>query len=178
MHTYHTLLQDTKRNHADMNPTNKRARAVTGGGRVEAARPKYPPPPPADYRCYTPTSFRKKGPSQSKDRPNKGGIAEKIASEAYRAKGGIAWNSIANHAIVGHKEDEVWDILLVLLGSRAPFCLVFSCLSCYAASLCSQVSWSTCLSENEQEGALGVLAMVPDLLMLIADVSRCWKLRT
>ena len=31
----------------------------------------------ADYRCYTPTSFRKDGLSQAKDRPNKGGIAEK-----------------------------------------------------------------------------------------------------
>ena len=32
----------------------------------------------ADYRCYTSTSFLRNGPSQSKDRPNKGGIAEKI----------------------------------------------------------------------------------------------------
>ena len=31
----------------------------------------------ADYRCYTPTSFSKNGLSQSKDRPNKRGIAEK-----------------------------------------------------------------------------------------------------
>ena len=31
----------------------------------------------ADYRCYTPTSFRKSGLSQSKDRPWRGGIAEK-----------------------------------------------------------------------------------------------------
>ena len=31
----------------------------------------------ADYRCYTPTSVCRNGLSQSKDRPNKGGIAEK-----------------------------------------------------------------------------------------------------
>ena len=30
----------------------------------------------ADYRCYTPTSFRKSGLSQSEDGPNKEGIAE------------------------------------------------------------------------------------------------------
>ena len=84
-------------------------------------RPKYPPPPPyqetgvamplshcvfggiAYYRCYTPTSFRKCGLSQSKDRPNKGGIAEEACPpEAYRARGGVARNSIANRAIVGH----------------------------------------------------------------------------
>ena len=53
----------------------------------------------ADYPCYTPTSFRKNGLSQSKDRPNKGGIAEKLASEANRAIGGDARNSIANRAI-------------------------------------------------------------------------------
>ena len=35
--------------------------------------------------------------------PNKGGIADKaFASEAYRAIGGVARNSIANRAIVGH----------------------------------------------------------------------------
>ena len=33
----------------------------------------------ADYRCYTPSSFRKDGLSQSKDRPNKGCIAEKAS---------------------------------------------------------------------------------------------------
>ena len=31
----------------------------------------------ADYRCYTPNSFRKSGLSQSKERPWEGGIAEK-----------------------------------------------------------------------------------------------------
>ena len=41
----------------------------------------------ADYRCYTPTSFPKNGLSQSKDRPDKVGIAEKPASEAYPPKG-------------------------------------------------------------------------------------------
>ena len=40
--------------------------------------------------------------SQAKDRPNKGGIAEKLASEAHRAAEGVARNSIANRAIVGH----------------------------------------------------------------------------
>ena len=56
----------------------------------------------ADYRCYTPTSFRKTGLPQSKDRPWKEGIAEKLASEAHRAMGGAARNSIANRVIVGH----------------------------------------------------------------------------
>ena len=67
-------------------------------------RPKYPPPYRetgvaiplshcvscgiADYRCYTPTSFPKKGLSQSKDRPNRGVSQEKLASEAYRGIGG------------------------------------------------------------------------------------------
>ena len=44
----------------------------------------------ADYRCYTPISFHKNGLSQSKDRPWKGRIAEKLASEAYLAIGGTA----------------------------------------------------------------------------------------
>ena len=56
----------------------------------------------ADYRCHTPTSFRKNGLSQSKDRPNKGASQKELASEAYRAIGGVARNSIANRAIVGH----------------------------------------------------------------------------
>ena len=56
----------------------------------------------ADYRCYSPTSFRKNGLSQSKNRPNKGVSQKKLASEAYRAIGGVARNSIANRAIVGH----------------------------------------------------------------------------
>ena len=42
-HTYHILPQDIMRSDTDIGPTNKRARADTGGGRVEAARPKYPP---------------------------------------------------------------------------------------------------------------------------------------
>ena len=54
----------------------------------------------ADYRCYTPTSFRKNGLSQSKDRPNKRGIAEKAC--AYHPILGVARNSIANRAIVKH----------------------------------------------------------------------------
>ena len=82
-------------------------------------RPKYPPNPYretsvaiplsncvscgiADYRCYTPTSFRKNGPSQSKARPNKGASQKKLDLEAYRAIGGVARNSIVNRAIVGH----------------------------------------------------------------------------
>ena len=52
----------------------------------------------ADYRCYTPASVRKSGLSQSKDRPNKGVSQNKLASEAYRAVGGVARNSIANRA--------------------------------------------------------------------------------
>ena len=56
----------------------------------------------ADYRCYTPTSVRKSGLLQSKDRPNKGVSQKKLASEAYRVIGGVARNSIANRAIVGH----------------------------------------------------------------------------
>ena len=44
----------------------------------------------ADYRCYTPTSSCKNCLSQSKDRPNKGVSQKTLASEAYRAIGGIA----------------------------------------------------------------------------------------
>ena len=44
----------------------------------------------------------KNGLSQSKDRPNKGVSQKKLASEAYRATGGIARDSIANRAVVGH----------------------------------------------------------------------------
>ena len=68
---------------APLPPVQKREALVT--------RPKYPPYCEtgvaiplshcvfcgiAGYRCYTPTSFRKSGLSQSKDRPNKGGITE------------------------------------------------------------------------------------------------------
>ena len=81
-------------------------------------RPKYPPPPYrekgvaiplshcvscgiADYRCYTPTSFLKNGLSQStKTGLTRGASQNKLASEAYRAVGGVARNSIANRAIV------------------------------------------------------------------------------
>ena len=56
----------------------------------------------ADYRCYTPTSFLKNGLSQSNDKPNKGVSQKKLASEAYRAIGGVARNSITYRAIVGH----------------------------------------------------------------------------
>ena len=57
----------------------------------------------ADYRCYTPTPVRKSGLSQSNDRPNEGVSQKKLASDAYRAIGGVARNSIANRAIVGHQ---------------------------------------------------------------------------
>ena len=56
----------------------------------------------ADYRCYTPTSSSESGLSQSKGRPNKGVSQKKLVSEAHRAIGGVARNSIANRAIVGH----------------------------------------------------------------------------
>ena len=55
----------------------------------------------ASYRCYTPTSFRKSGLSQSKDRPWRGVSQEKLAREAYRAAGGVARNSIANRGSGG-----------------------------------------------------------------------------
>ena len=44
----------------------------------------------------------KSGLSQSKDRPNKGASQKILASEAYYAMGGVARNSIADRAIVGH----------------------------------------------------------------------------
>ena len=57
----------------------------------------------ADYRCYTPTSFlNKNGLLQSNDRPNRGASQKKLASEAYRAIGGFAQNSIADRAIGRH----------------------------------------------------------------------------
>ena len=84
---------------------------------TSVTRPKYPPPyletsvaiplshyvsyGIVDYRCCTPTSFRKNGLLQSKDRPNKGASQRKLASEAYRAVGGVARNSIANRTLVG-----------------------------------------------------------------------------
>ena len=61
----------------------------------------------ADYRCYIPTSFRVKmaypALSQSISTDLTRGVSQKkLASEAYRAIGGVARNSIANRAIVGH----------------------------------------------------------------------------
>ena len=50
----------------------------------------------------TPTSSRARGLSHSKDGPWREDIPEKLASEAYRATGGIRGNSTANRAIVGH----------------------------------------------------------------------------
>ena len=98
-------------------------------------RPKYPPPPSrdkcrntlshcvscgiGDYRCYTPPhSFLQHGLSQSKDRPNKGGIAEKLASEAYRAIGGVARNSIANRAIKAFSPKRA--LVFAVNGASAP----------------------------------------------------------
>ena len=51
MHTCHIRLQDTKRNHADMNPTNKRARAVTGGGGGGSAWRRPDPSTPPLIKC-------------------------------------------------------------------------------------------------------------------------------
>ena len=55
----------------------------------------------ADYRCYTPTSFRKDGISQAKERFGGEASQKKLASAAYSAIGGVARNSIANRTIVG-----------------------------------------------------------------------------
>ena len=55
-----------------------------------------------------PHSVRKSGLLQSKDKPNKGVSQKKLASEAYRAIGGVARNSIANRAIVGHLGKLPW----------------------------------------------------------------------
>ena len=48
------------------------------------------------------TSFCKNGLSQSKTDLTRGLSQEELASEAYRATSGVARNSIANRAIVGH----------------------------------------------------------------------------
>ena len=57
----------------------------------------------ADYRCYTPTSFLKNGLYRSPKTDLSRGISQKkLASEAYRAFGGVERNSIANRAILGH----------------------------------------------------------------------------
>ena len=57
----------------------------------------------ADYCCYTPTYFRKKM-AYRNPKTGLGGRAsqKKLASEAYRATGVVAWNRIANRATVGH----------------------------------------------------------------------------
>ena len=44
----------------------------------------------------------KNGLWQSKTDLTRGASQKKLATEAYRAIGGVARNSIANHAIVGH----------------------------------------------------------------------------
>ena len=80
-------------------------------------RPKYPPlsrdrcsntPVALCFLWYRRLSllhshfFTSNGLSQSKDRPNEGVSQKTLASEAYCAIGGVARNSIANCAIVGH----------------------------------------------------------------------------
>ena len=47
-----------------------------------------------DYRCYTPTSFCKRGLSQSKTDLTRGVPQKSLDSEAYRAVAGVARNSI------------------------------------------------------------------------------------
>ena len=49
-----------------------------------------------------PLRVRRNGLSRSQDRPNKGASQKNLASEAYRAKGGVARDSIANRAVGGH----------------------------------------------------------------------------
>ena len=61
----------------------------------------------ADYRCYSPTSFHEDALSQSKDRLWRGVSQKKLVFEAYRARWGVARNSIANRAIVGHQGFQV-----------------------------------------------------------------------
>ena len=56
----------------------------------------------ADSRYYTPTSFRKPAYRSAKTGLGGGASKKKLASEAYRAIGGVARNSIANRAIAGH----------------------------------------------------------------------------
>ena len=57
----------------------------------------------ADYCCYTPTSFRiKMAYRNPKTDLSRGLSQKKLASEDYRAIGGVARNSIANRALVGH----------------------------------------------------------------------------
>ena len=56
----------------------------------------------AGYRCYTPTSFCKMAYRSPKTGLTRGASQKKLASEAYRAVGGVARNSIANRAIVGY----------------------------------------------------------------------------
>ena len=56
----------------------------------------------ADYRCYTPTLFHKVAHRNPKTDLTRGVSQTKLASKAYRAIGGVARNSIANRAIVGH----------------------------------------------------------------------------
>ena len=94
---------------------------------ILVTRPKYPPVAIplshcvscgiADYRCYTPTSFRKSGPLQSKDRPNKGGLSQKkLAPEAYRAKG--ASHEIVSRIALLWETKGFMDGLFLTLGNR------------------------------------------------------------
>ena len=66
----------------------------------------------ADYRCCTLTSFCMKFLKMAYRSPKTGlggrGSQEKLASEAYRTIGGIAWNRMSNRAILGHKRSSLW----------------------------------------------------------------------
>ena len=56
----------------------------------------------ADFCCYTPILSIKVAYRNPKTDLTRGVSQKKLASEAYRAIGGVARNSIANRAIVGH----------------------------------------------------------------------------
>ena len=89
-------------------------------GNFELSDPTEIPPPPhretsvaiplwhcvfcgiADYRCYTPLLSLKTAYRNQKTGLTGGVSQKKLASEAYRAIGGVTRNSIANRAIVGH----------------------------------------------------------------------------
>ena len=49
----------------------------------------------------------------------RGASQKKLASEAYRAIGGVARNSIANRATVGHKATTAETLLVFFSGSEA-----------------------------------------------------------
>ena len=71
-------------------------------------RAKFYPPSPSWKYSSRGGGYKKRGGSSWPDRKlpppfaREGASQKKLASETYRAKGGVARNSIANHAIVGH----------------------------------------------------------------------------